>query len=152
MASNAMTAADVAERPTAPLSADEYRAAIKAVQQAQRLLTFEGFGISNRSGVHNSGDEFQRRRACMFDPYSQVMFEHACRFLARIPKTKRINPRAGHSYYLKHVVEDRAATYISTGMLIAAAIHCGFKVKRHDSRSLNCDFNMASRWQAGVNS
>ena len=47
-------------------------------------------------------------------------FEICCRWLSRFKRVKI--PRVS-SYYLKHVVERLAGTYISNGALIAAAIH-----------------------------
>ena len=47
-------------------------------------------------------------------------FEICCRWLS---KFKQVNTPQFSSYYLKHVVERLAGTYISNGALISAAIH-----------------------------
>tara|TARA_R110002051_G_scaffold129100_1_gene202839 strand:+ start:176 stop:601 length:426 start_codon:yes stop_codon:yes gene_type:complete len=65
-------------------------------------------------------------------------FEAICNFLnENIDHTKTMNTHGG-SYYFKHVVEYAINHYISNGMFIAAALACGYKMKRY--RGPNCQF------------
>ena len=77
-------------------------------------------------------------------------FEAICNFLnENISHTKTINTDAG-SYYYKHVVEDAINHYISNGMFIAAALACGYKMKR--SNAPNSKFATSKKsWEPFVN-
>jgi hypothetical protein len=68
-------------------------------------------------------------------------FEKVCDWLSTKIKIKSINTKRT-SYGLKHLVEQELGCYISNGMLIVAAIHCGFKVKR---KSHNAMFNISEK-------
>ena len=66
----------------------------------------------------------------MFEPRAIEEFNRACNWLNRQSQTKNINPRAGTSYGLKHAAEHEVG-YIANGMFVAAAITCGFRIKRN---------------------
>lgn len=66
-------------------------------------------------------------------------FEAACKWLSGVKKIKSIN-RNHSSYELKHIVEKDIG-YISNGVFIAAALHCGFDFKANESK--NVMFNMS---------
>lgn len=53
------------------------------------------------------------------------VFERVCEWLARKEKIKSKNPHHT-SYGLKHIAEQQIGTYVTNGVFIAAAIHCGF--------------------------
>jgi len=64
----------------------------------------------------------------------------ACEWIqSRCEKTKTIRPVS--SYGLKHVMENQTTTYVTNGEFIAAAVHLGYRVKRHHM-SINVSFNM----------
>ena len=72
------------------------------------------------------------------------MFDSACREMRKLDKIKSKNSNCG-SYTLKHLAEKLAGSYISNGILIAAAAHCGFKVYPTQYQSPNAYFNLSSR-------
>ncbi|MBN9554694.1 MAG: hypothetical protein J0H61_08490, partial [Alphaproteobacteria bacterium] len=77
-------------------------------------------------------------------------------FLSKVQPSKTISTAAG-SYRLKHIAENFCAqyptgeriqtNYVSNGAMIAAAIHRGFRYRRHQDGfgdySINVSFNMA---------
>lgn len=73
--------------------------------------------IKQEPSLSNYGMNFPEKEKC---PVNFKSFEICCKWLSKFKqiKTPQIN-----SYYLKHVVERLAGTYISNGALIAAAIH-----------------------------
>jgi hypothetical protein len=69
-------------------------------------------------------------------------FVKTCEWLESIEKRKTINPNHS-SYGLKHLAE-KSVGYITNGLFIAAAIHCGFKFKIRPG-SPNAAFNMSEK-------
>ena len=100
--------------------------------------------------------EFLERRQECLGRRAAKAFLISLAFLALIPKTKTVRSGTG-SYRLKHVAEKYECTYpegaklgpeyVPNGMLIAAAIHMGFKYKTHVDDlgydTLNASFNMS---------
>jgi hypothetical protein len=100
--------------------------------------------------------EFLERRQECLSQLGTKAFLRSLAFLALIQKTKTVRSGTG-SYRLKHIAENYKCTYpegaklgpdyVPNGMLIAAAIHMGFKYKTHVDdlgyESLNASFNMS---------
>ncbi len=103
------------------------RADIEAVlEQVPRLNDF-GIGVFDpRSKTAEQREEDMRRdRQKLLD--SAEACTRVCGWLGLMEKTKTINDRHT-SYGLKHMAE-KAVGYITNGVFIAAAIHCGFPFK-----------------------
>ncbi len=106
-------------------------------------LTNFGIGIYD-DGRKLSREEYKRK----FDEEQATLlnslddFVKACSWLNQISKIKSIN-RHRTSYGLKHVAEKHMG-YVTNGVFIAAAIHCGFKYKINDG-SPNVMFNMSEK-------
>ncbi|MBW1673630.1 MAG: DUF4263 domain-containing protein [Deltaproteobacteria bacterium] len=113
--------------------------------EKEPLLNYFGIGLSN---IHNNLSSKERRR--LFAKHRETLknaveeFRLACNWLSKLEKRKTINEKAPSSYGLKHMAEDWANRYISNGVLIAAAIHLGFKYKTYWD-SCNVHFNISSR-------
>lgn len=85
-------------------------------------------------------DEFQTRRRECLGTHATEAFLLSLAFLAGVKPTKTIRRGTG-SYRLKHIAENYVCTYpegerlgpayVPNGMLIAAALHMGFKHKTH---------------------
>ncbi len=140
------------------------RIAIQGVLDKEPRLHFHGIGFErphrNRDGSRKTPQEqytefLALREACL-GPKAAEAFLRALAFLARVPRTKTI--RSGtSSYRLKHIAENYRCTYpegaplgpdyVPNGMLIAAALHIGFKHKLHIDElgydTLNPTFNMS---------
>lgn len=103
--------------------------AIERVMAQEPFLTRSGFfcGLSWPREVREA--TFRKMREDMPSPRLIDQFEQSCEWLKRWPRTKNVNLRAGTSYGLKHEAE-KGVGYVQNGMFIAAAIACGFKVKR----------------------
>ena len=100
--------------------------------------------------------EFLERREECLGGHAGKAFLQSLAFLASVQKTNTIRSSAG-SYRLKHIAEKYECTYpeggrlgpgyVPNGMLIAAAVHIGFKYKTYvDERgydTLNASFNMS---------
>jgi hypothetical protein len=113
------------------------RAAIVDVMERHPDLTDQGFERPGRRG-------FDHHRADMLHPFAVKQFEYARAWLSAVPKRSAPNRDYGHSYGLKHVVEKWAGSYVSNGMLIAAALHLGLPIARCPS-NINCWVGVASR-------
>jgi hypothetical protein len=99
----------------------------------------------------------ERRQECQ-GLHAAEEFLLALALLARVQPTKTVTSGSG-SYRLKHVAENYACTYpeggklgpqyVPNGMLIAAAVHMGFRYKTHfDNLGYdlpNVNFNMSKR-------
>lgn len=104
----------------------------------QPLLTYQGFGLPYGTKTYGRGKKMKEEKSRLLN--SQERFEVACTWLQGIKKTESINTRHS-SYFLKHITERRSGIgHISNGVLIAAAIHCGFTFKV--SNGVNAMFNM----------
>ena len=127
--------------------------AIRAVMDREPKLSTHGIGL--RFAANVSPTErlalFEEARTEMLSDCCLEEFEHCCRWLGWVRRTKHVNWRVGSSYGLKHRVEDYwhkhfpdEHYYVSNGMFIAAAVHLGFKVEQIDS-TLNAYLNISSR-------
>lgn len=97
-----------------------------------------GCGLTNEERK----ERLVKERQYMLDNYSEK-FEQVVRWLSRFSKTKTI--RKSHSSYgLKHICE-RDVGYITNGLFIAAAIHCGFDFQRSSLMSPNLFFNISKK-------
>src|SRR5690349_135793 len=83
-------------------------------------------GVAVNIGNKMSQDEYEKKfhedRESLLN--STEVFEKTCKWLEHIQKIKTINQNHSSSD-LKHIAE-RETGYISNGVFIAAAIHCGF--------------------------
>lgn len=106
--------------------------------KTEPLLTDFGFGLPYGIRIDGRKKKIKEEKARLLN--SQERFEVACTWLQGIEKTESINTRHS-SYFLKHITERRSGIgHISNGVLIAAAIHCGFTFKI--SNRANALFNM----------
>ncbi len=85
-------------------------------------------------------NEFKIERERLLN--SEERFNKICNWLSQIQKIKSINNNHS-SYGLKHYAEEDIG-YITNGVFIAAAIHCGFKFKCVRD-SPNVYFNMSEK-------
>ena len=117
------------------------RAQVRAVMSAYVQLTHHGFGIFQR-GVLSPAErlvQYIEQREEMLSVPALEEFGRACEFLAGLDRTSAPT-RSFSSYNLKHSaerwhrhrgIEGRwNREYVSNGMLLAAAYHLGFQVKR----------------------
>ena len=99
----------------------------------------------------------ERRQECR-GQHAAEEFLLALALLSRVQPTKTVMSASG-SYRLKHIGENDACSYpeggklgpryVANGMLIAAAVHMGFRYKTHVDNlgydTLNASFNMSKR-------
>lgn len=99
---------------------------------------------------------FKEARAELLSDGAVKPFLASLSFLGRVTPTKTIRKGTG-SYWLKHIAENFACsypegeklgpTYVANGVLIAAALHAGFKMKTYVDNlgydELNVSFNMS---------
>lgn len=98
------------------------QSALDAVWTVNPSLTAWGFDEQQEQS-------FQTNRTELKNSLSQ--FQCACVYLSRRKKNK-MKYSFNNSYTLKHLAEGKFHTYISNGVLIAAALHLGFKYTRID--------------------
>ncbi|MCD6174299.1 MAG: hypothetical protein J7K65_00840 [Planctomycetes bacterium] len=100
----------------------------KAIDQFPDLTDF-GMGIFRYTTKPTTPEEreakFKQNQAALLD--SVDSFEKTCDWLSTKKKIKTINSKHS-SYGLKHMAEHEIG-YITNGVFIAAAIHCGFDIK-----------------------
>jgi hypothetical protein len=94
-----------------------------------RTLTSQGFGISD-----GSGETFEDERANLAECYDEA---NACeQFLMTCNRTKKPNKAAGATKDIIHEIEQYSSLQsIREGVLILAAIHLGFSMKRVRNRT-----------------
>lgn len=107
----------------------KYKEIIESVLLKEPTLTLEGFAAGNP--ITDAEEE---------------AFNACVDYLSRFKKPKTFCPN-GFSYGLKHHVEYQSVAngrkiYVANGVLIAAAIHMGFKYRAPD---INAIFSMRSR-------
>lgn len=145
-----------------------YHAAVKValrdVSERTPKLTMWGIGVGrprrkDDGRWENSQDmnaKFRRERAELVSDGAVQAFLASLAFLARVTPTKTIRQGTG-SYWLKHIAENYICanpegnklgpTYVANGVLIAAALHVGFKMKTSVDEmgydNLNVSFNMS---------
>ncbi|MER8395737.1 hypothetical protein [Mesorhizobium sp. M0959] len=145
-----------------------YRAAAKAVLSdiAARnpKLTMWGIGVGRPQrkpdgkleNAHEKYARFLEARQELASDGAAEAFLLSLALLARIAPTKTVRQGTG-SYWVKHIAENFACSYpegeklgpryVSNGVLIAAAIHAGFRTKSYVDEygydDLNVNFNMS---------
>lgn len=114
----------------------------KTIDKLPRLTDF-GVGLFD----HGRGlspaqfqEKFQKEQETLLN--STDAFFKTCEWLSEIEKIKTINSKHT-SYGLKHIAEKDIG-YITNGVFIAAAIHCGFDFKTR-AGSPNVIFNMSEK-------
>ena len=118
------------------------RAAIEAVMEMVPELNDSGIGVCDKS--IKSEEERQATMARWKEELldSVVEFQATCVWLGRLEKSKKIN-EDGTSYGLKHIAAHQIG-YITNGVFIAAAIHCGFDYETYPGHPSVC-FNMSKK-------
>ncbi len=99
-----------------------------------------GFGLTR--SAYPSPAEYQRRLAESRDEMilDYDRFERVCNWLRQNGRSRKtINTQMG-SYGWKHHVERDIGVYVTNGIFIAAAIHSGFRYKKH---APNAYFNLS---------
>ena len=103
------------------------------------LLTDFGLGLPYGTPIPQRSKEIKAEKSRLLN--SEERFEAACAWLMGVEKSEKINDRYD-SYSLKHLVERRIGGHLSNGVLIAAAVYCGFTTKQA-KRYPNVFFNMS---------
>jgi len=106
-------------------------------------LTYFGVGLyDNGKGLSQVeyDKQFKEEQDRLLN--SVKAFNETCAWLLQINKIKSINTKHS-SYGLKHIVEKDIG-YITNGVFIAAAIHCGFDFKVEEGNP-NVSFNMSEK-------
>jgi hypothetical protein len=129
-----------------------YRAAAKAalrdVADRAPKLTIQGISVGGpRRKPDGRWEDFREMNAKFVEARQQLTGDSAAKpflaslaFLARVTPTKTIRTGTG-SYWLKHVAENYACTYpeggklgptyVPNGVLIAAALYAGFRIRTY---------------------
>ncbi|MDJ1158094.1 hypothetical protein QNA08_07590 [Chelatococcus sp. SYSU_G07232] len=140
------------------------KVALHEVSKRMPKLTMWGIGVGRPRRKEDGSWEdfrdmnakFRQDRAVLISDGAVKSFLTSLAFLARVTPTKTIRKGTG-SYWLKHIAENYACaypegeklgpTYVANGVLIAAALHAGFKIKTYIDEmgydDLNVSFNMS---------
>jgi hypothetical protein len=113
---------------------------ILAVIDRVPQLTYFGVGVYEST---NEDYEEKLRQGQEWLLESSAICTKVCEWLATIEPAKTMN-RQRNSYCLKHTAERHIGAYVSNGVFIAAAIHCGFRYRR-DGDSPYMLFAMSER-------
>ncbi len=113
---------------------------ILAVIDRVPQLTYFGVGLYE-SPCEDYEEKLRQKQEQLLE--SSAICTKVCDWLASIEPAKAIN-RYPTSYGLKHTAELQIGQYVSNGVFIAAAIHCGFRYRR-DGDSANMLFAMSER-------
>ncbi len=116
--------------------------AVRDVMAADPDLTLEGMGASPMRLPHDRyNDRLKRERDALLDDSALIGFLRSLELIGRLQHSQKVNARA-HSYRLKHIAEKfdfsfpngekENWSHVANGSLIAAAIHLGIRIKRHD--------------------
>lgn len=138
--------------------------ALREVSERTPKLTMWGIGVGRPrrkedgrwEDFRDMNAKFRQDRAELVSDDAVEAFLTSLAFLARVTPTKTIREGTG-SYWLKHIAENFACTYpegeklgptyVANGVLIAAALHAGFKMKSYVDDlgydDLNVSFNMS---------
>lgn len=152
--------------PSEPLFRAVASGALALVHDQEPRLTVWGMGVGELQHKDAGGWESYQERAQraaqarreLLSDGSITPFLLSLALVSRIPRTATIRTGTG-SYKLKHIAENYATAspdggalgphYVPNGLLIAAAIHAGFrhKVYWRDSgfEEVNVSFNMSKR-------
>lgn len=142
------------------------RIAIHQVADRYPELTTRGLGFGrptlNAQGRWESPQEvfkrFQDDRSELFDDSTTAGFLASLSLLGDVLPTRTVRPGTG-SYWLKHIAEKCSCSYptgeklgpvyVTNGAFIAAALHAGFKMKRHRDElgydAVSVTFNMSKK-------
>lgn len=107
-------------------------AAMRSVMEKISNLTNFGLGtyIEPGSSLAERKKNFDRDRAELLEAEYLLQFERCvCWLNHEIARTVKINQNYS-SYGLKHIVE-RDIGYLTNGVFIAAAVHCGFRWREY---------------------
>ena len=140
------------------------KVALQNISERTPKLTMWGIGVGRPrrkddgrwEDFRDMNAKFQKDRAELVSDGAVAPFLTSLAFLKRVASTKTIRKGTG-SYWLKHIAENYACTYpegeklgptyVSNGVLIAAALHAGFKMKTYVDElgydDLNVSFNMS---------
>ncbi len=127
----------------------EERAAIQRVMEREPNLAKWGFGVHDEPAKPRAvrEAEFQSNRQAMLNPRAIGEFVRAREFLSQFGQRKSINRKIS-SYGLKHRAEEfhrdngSDDPYVGNGMLIAAAVHLGFRTAR---TGINANLNIGAK-------
>ncbi len=130
--------------------------AIRAVMAREANLTYFGFGVYDRMQSPEQREvQFRENSERMLSACAIQEFMRACEFLSQFEMRETIND-ALSSYGLKHRAErfhrerHGESCYVSNGMLIAAAVHLGFKIQSTGPNAyLNISLNRRPRFAGG---
>lgn len=140
------------------------KVALRDISERTPKLTMWGIGVGRpRQKEDGRWEDFRDMNAKFRNDRAELVSDGAVKpflaslaFLERVTSTKTIRKGTG-SYGLKHIAEKYACTYpegeklgpiyVSNGVLIAAALHAGFKMKTYVDElgydDLNVSFNMS---------
>lgn len=140
------------------------KVALRNVWERTPKLTMWGIGVGSPrrkedgrwENFRDMDAKYREARAELLSDSAVKPFLASLSFLGRVTPTKTIRKGTG-SYWLKHIAENFACsypegeklgpTYVSNGVLIAAALHAGFKMKTYFDNlgydELNVSFNMS---------
>lgn len=140
------------------------KVALGDVSERTSKLTLWGIGVGRPrrkedgrwEDFRDMNAKFRQDRAELLGDGAVKSFLTSLAFLERVTPTKTIRKGAG-SYRLKHIAENYSCTYpegaelgpiyVSNGVLIAAALYAGFKMKTYVDEmgydDLNVSFNMS---------
>lgn len=141
-------------------------AALQAIHAANEKITTWGIGVGElQQKPDGRWETYQERHRRFLAERAEFVvdgnvepFLLALALVNRIPATTTIRPGTG-SYKLKHIAENYRASYpdgaplgpvyVANGLVIAAALHAGFRCKTYVQESgfdgVNVSFNMSKR-------
>lgn len=147
-----------------PFYAAAAKVALRDVAKSMPKLTMWGIGVGRPrrksdgrlEDVREMNARFTGERAELVGDGAVEAFLASLAFLARVTPTKTIRKGTG-SYWLKHIAENYVCiypegealgpVYVSNGVLIAAALHAGFRIKTYVDDfgydEPNVNFNMS---------
>jgi hypothetical protein len=88
------------------------------------MRKYPGLTINGLDGDRRP--EYEERRIDLVAAVDE--FDRAVAWLSLVPKRAIPNRECGHSYGLKHIIQDWAGVYVSNGATIAAAASLGFPI------------------------
>jgi hypothetical protein len=108
---------------------------IQAVLDREPTLTYYGIRTNKEPG------ELDANREALLNCVDQCA--RVCTWLSGQQMTKTVN-REHSSYGYKHMAERATGDYVSNGVFIAAAIHCGFPYRKIPN-SPNVQFGISEK-------
>lgn len=106
--------------------------AIETIMSRYPFLNYWGMGLEGAQKPKPTDPKLVAARNTMRSHLGPAEFNTSVGYLQLLERTSTPNPRAHSSYTHKHLAENWGAKnnmswYVSNGMLIAAALHLGFK-------------------------